>query len=488
LKTPRSWPKTCNDVAAAKMGTAPKTRGSSGAPGARLLVRDALILAVHPEAEAFRGYLLVGPDGRLAKVGRGAAPRRLGAAEVLDAGGRMVAPGFVSAHSHLFQSPLRGIAAERTLFGWLEAIGELLRRAGPEDLYWFCLHGAADFLRNGITSAYDFTYSGALGGGQDSIGAGEAAGGPPPDQEPYEAAQLRAKLDAGIRFVNSVSIVPAGSEEEIRARFARILAAAQDHRDHPCYLKSAISGWVQRAPDISAAHREARFMREFGLINQAHFLESPERVGEQRAKFDWYRKAGALGPGFIFGHFVQTTPAIIAAAAKAGARMCWQPLANGRLGSGLADIPAIRRAGIEVGLGLDDQSCSDRSDPFENMRAGLYGVRARCRDAAVLSVRDMLRMHTMGSAKILGLGDRIGSLEPGKFADFVVVDPRDPDTGPVHDPVATYVLACGLRNLKRVYVGGELAADGSALPGLDEAEIRRQVDRRMARCQRAAGR
>src|SRR5260370_3776685 len=66
----------------------------------------------------------------------------------------------------------------------------------------------------------------------------------------------------------------------------------------------------------------------------------------------------------------------------------------------------------------------------------------------------MLRPHTRGWAGGLGLADRVGSLEPGKYADYLIVDPRMPDTGPLWDPVATYVLACGLRNLKAVYVGG----------------------------------
>lgn len=450
----------------------------------RLLVKSGLIFGGVPGSRPFHGYLLVGPDGRIRRLGRGKAPRGLRAAATLEAEGRFIAPGFVSAHSHLFHSPLRGIASDLTLYGWLGAIGERLRHASPEDLYWFSLHGAVDFLRNGITTAYDFTYSGDLGGGQHSIGAGGAPAHPSPDQERYEEAQLRAKLDAGIRFVNSVSIVPLASEDETHARFARIVAAARHVEGDPFFLKMAISGWVQRAPHRTAAEREAAYMREFGLMNQAHFLESPERIPEQRAKFDWYRRAGALGPDFVFGHFVQTTPKIIRQAAAAGARMCWQPLANGRLGSGVADIPALRAAGIEIGVGLDDQSCSDHSDPFENLRQGLYAIRARYRRADILSARDMLQLHTMGSARILGLGDQVGSLERGKFADFLLVDPRVPDTGPVHDPVGTYVLACGLRNLQGVYVGGRLMAKGPSVTGRDEAVLRREVDARVSRLSR----
>src|SRR5262249_39673039 len=70
-------------------------------------------------------------------------------------------------------------------------------------------------------------------------------------------------------------------------------------------------------------------------------------------------------------------------------------------------------------------------------------------------------LHTMGSAEAPGIADRVGSLEPGKYADFLVVDPRAPDLGPLGDPVASYVLACGLRNLKAVYVGGRcVSRDG----------------------------
>ena len=454
----------------------------------KLLVRNATIISEAPGAEPFRGFLRVGGDGRIADVGPGDPPTGVAPERVIDAGGQFVAPGFISAHSHLFQSPLRGPGHDATLYGWLSAINRINTHSRPDDLYWFCLHGSLDYLRNGITTAYDFTYSGGLGGGQHSVGAGEKSDVAPPDQEPFEKSQIQAKVDSGIRFVDSVSIVPLGSEAEIRQRFERILAFAGQFSGNPRFLKMAISGWVQLAPTKEAAEREARFMRDYGLINQAHFLESPERVEAQQAKFAWYRDSGALGPNFIFAHFVQTTPEIVRQAAASGASMCWQPTSNGRLGSGVADVVAYRAAGMKIGMGLDDQSCTDISDPFQNLRIGLYAIRDLYRNASVLTVRDILRMHTLGSAEILHVDDQVGSLEKGKWADFLLVDPRSPDTGPIHDPVATYVLACGLRNLKQVYVGGELVVDGISLVRQDEHAIRAQVDGRMARLEAIADR
>lgn len=454
----------------------------------KLIVKNAFIITVQPGAKPFAGYFVVGEDGRIADIGPGDPPAGVRAAGTLDAQGRFVAPGFISAHSHLFQSPFRGLGYDSTLYGWLAAINRLNQYSTPEDIYWFCLHGSLDYMRNGITTAYDFTYSGGLGGGQNSIGAGEKSDIPTPDQEPYEKSQIQAKLESGIRFIDSVSIVPLGTEDEIRQRFVRVLDYAKQFSGNPRFLKMAISGWVQRAPAKDAAEREARYMRDFGLINQAHFLESPERVADQQAKFAWYRDAGALGPNFIFGHFIQTTPEIVKEAAAAGASMCWQPTSNGRLASGVADIVAYRAAGMKIGMGLDDQSCTDISDPFQNLRIGLYSIRDLYKSASVLSVKDVLFMHTLGSAEILHVEDRLGSLEKGKWADFLVVDPRSPDTGPIHDPIATYVLACGLRNLKQVYVGGELVADGITLAKQDEPAIRSQIDTRIARLEEIASR
>jgi cytosine/adenosine deaminase-related metal-dependent hydrolase len=248
----------------------------------------------------------------------------------------------------------------------------------------------------------------------------------------------------------------------------------------------AISGGLQRAPTKETAYFEAEVMKKFDVLNQSHFLESPERVPEQQAKFYWYEEAGALGPNFIFGHFIQTNPDILMRAAKAGASMSWQPTSNSRLASGVADIPLYRSFGMKVGVGLDDQSCTDISDPFQNLRIGLALIRTKYKDAQSLHVREMLFLHTRGSAEMLQIDDKVGSLAVGKFADFLIVDPRSPDTGPLHDAVATYVLACGLRNLKQVYVGGKLIADGTKLIGQNEKKIRSEVDTRMERVEALA--
>jgi 5-methylthioadenosine/S-adenosylhomocysteine deaminase len=450
-----------------------------------LLVKNALLITMAPgQDEAFTGYMTV-TDGKITAVEKGEAPAALTADRTLDAGGKFVAPGFLSAHSHLFTSPLRGLGHTETLYGWGRANSRLNKHANADDAYWFALHGSLDFLRNGITTAYDFTLSPAVGG--QAVGVGEVV--PPPTLRPgpFEENQLKAKIDAGLRTVNSISLPRVGTKDEIIARFAKFYRYSADtYGSNPLFLRLAISGGLQRAPTKETAYLEAEIMKKYGVINQSHFLESPERVGEQQSKFYWYEEAGALGPNFIFGHFIQTTPDIVARAAKAGAAMSWQPSSNSRLASGVADIVLYRAFGMKVGVGLDDQSCTDISDPFMNLRIGLALIRTKYKDAKALHVRDMLYLHTLGSAETLQIADKVGSLEKGKYADFLLVDPKSPDTGPLHDPIATYVLACGLRNLKQVYVGGKLVADGTKMLSFDESKVRAEVDTRMSRLEAAA--
>ena len=450
---------------------------ATGGPGEELTVTGGLLLTMAPGSGApVSGWMTVAADGRIRAMGTGPAPATGG--RVLDASGCLVAPGFVSAHSHLFTSGSRGLGTDQGLYGWIDAMTRYTRAADPDDMYWLTLHGALDFLANGITTAYDFTASRlTFSAAADGSGTYGGAVRPPALVE----SQLVAKVDAGIRFVHSIMLDEAWTDGTSAAidQAEQNLAFADGYRDHPGYLGSAISGGVQWALGPELAVAEATVMHRHGLVNQPHFLESPFEVAAQQERFDWYRRAGALGPTLVFGHFIHTTPGIVADAAAAGCAMVWQPASNGRLGSGVADIPAYRAAGMRVGVGLDDQACSDVADPWQNMRFGLYLLRATAKDATVLGVRDMLWLHTMGSAEVLGLADQVGSLQVGKWADFVVVDPRRPDTGPLWDPYGTYVLACSLRNLHQVYVGGRLVSEDGRLVAVDGPAVSKEVHHRL---------
>jgi 5-methylthioadenosine/S-adenosylhomocysteine deaminase len=445
-----------------------------------LVVRNAVLICVsETKPEPFSGWLAVDRKGLITAIEPGEPPGGFSGAVIVDAGGAFVAPGFISAHSHLFTSGSRGLGVDMALYGWVDAMTRYTRHADIEDIYWCALHGALDFLNNGITTAYDFTDS-RLPLAMNALGQRLPSGPLKPLE--HAGAQIRAKVDAGLRFINSVMLNDeVGDEEEVLQRFAETKAFGERFSDTGLYLGTAISGSVQWSTSPATARLEAEAMRRFGVINQPHFLETAQELELQRSKWSLYRDAGAFGPSLIFGHFVQATDAMIAEAGRCGCGMVWQPTSNGRLASGFANIRACVDAGMPVGVGLDDQSCTDTSDPWQNMRFGIYSQRANAKSPDAMGVAEMLKLHTMGSAKVLGIGERVGSLEVGKYADFLVVDPREPDTGPVWDAIGTYVLACGLRNLKAVYVGGKLAASDGKSTNHRAADATRELHARLRR-------
>lgn len=448
-----------------------------------MTVVNGLFLTMADGQDPFTGWMSIGADGRITGIGAGAPPARAGT--VLDATGKIIAPGFVSAHSHLHTSGLRGLAAGETLYPWVRANNEMLIGADAEDMYWCVLHGCLDFIGNGITSAYNFTMNRVLWLYDQTTGRDEPAR---IHSEDFLTRQFDAAADSGLRVLSGIRLDdeafgPAAALDN----FDQMAAAVRDTTPAEAFLGISVYGSVQWSSTPATAALEAETMDRHGIINHAHFVETAENLAAQQAKFDWYAKAGTLGARMLFGHFVHPTDEMIDAVADTGSAVVWQPTSNGRLGSGTADIIRYRDRGIRIGMGLDDQSCTDISDPFQNMRVGMYALRARYNRAAVMMPREVLRMHTLGSAQVLGVADRIGSLEAGKFADFLVVDPAHPDTGPLWDAYAGYVMACGLRNLKQVYVGGRLVSQEGRSLHRHADVVSHELHTRLARAARDRG-
>ena len=444
---------------------------------AKLVVRNAYVFSMaSSEREPFTGYIAVGADGRIVAVGKGEPPASLKAATVWDAKGHWVMPGFISAHSHLWQSAYRGLAADKTLLGWIDELyGKAVTKATAEDLYWFTLEGSLDHLRHGVTSAYNFNY-----------------GGHTPEQAvEFNEQEFRGQMDSGIRFVFGVEpgrVTATYGLEDARQRFKTFLGwvatqqASKDPQTRDRLLSVMINGGTAFTGTSKLALKqavlEAALMKEFDLGNQSHYLEQPETQVEDRKLFQSFTDAGLVTNRIIFGHFIHTDPEIIAATARAGAAMSWNPLSNGRLASGVADIPAYLKAGVRVGMGVDGEASADLADPFENLRAGLYAIRDKYENAGVMSPYDVLRLHTMGSADVLDVADRLGSLEKGKLADFLVIDPGE--YGHVFDPYATLVFVTSQPDLERVYVGGDLKVERGKLMSQDLNRVEHEVNTRVA--------
>lgn len=430
--------------------------GAQAEAPAKLLVKNARLFTMAPgQKEVFTGYLVVDNEGQLIAVAAGEPPAGLLAEQTWDAGGHWILPGFLSAHSHLWQAAFRGLAADKTLPGWINDLYyQKASKAVPEDFYWFTLDGALDHLQHGITTAYNFSFGGTLWGDCKGVEC---------DKFSY-----KAEIDSGIRFVHGFQpdrLNATDTPEVAMARLKLFMDWLGTQPKSSRFLSVMLNGGTSFNETYQQAVSEKAMMDAFHIGNQSHYLEPPDTVAAERAKFKWFEDSRLLGPTLYFGHFIHANDEILTKVAAAHGGMSWNPLSNGRLASGVADIPKYLKMGIRVGMGVDGEASADLADPFENMRTGLYSIRDKYEDATIMSPYRVLYLHTMGSADVMGVKNKLGSLETGKFADFLVVDPKR--FGTVFDPYASLVLVAGERDLERVYVGGELKLDHGKLLGQD---------------------
>jgi cytosine/adenosine deaminase-related metal-dependent hydrolase len=410
----------------------------------RTLLRGGWVVSMAPGQAPFRGDVLV-EGGRIAAVGT--LPPDVDAArfdgEAVDCRDRIVLPGLVDSHRHLWQSALRGIAADWTLGQYFARMrGQLGGRFRPEDLYAGTLLGAVEALDAGITTVVDFSHN--------------------LNSPRHADAGWQALVDAGGRAVfahgasNAQALARDGSPHSDDVRRLRTEVGADD--DARVTLGMAVRG--PEFSTIEAAEADWALARELGIPVTVHVGGGLRGAGGHVAEL---ARRGVLGPDTTFVHCNLLADAELDAIATAGGRAAVSPEVEANMGHGPPATARLRARGIPTGLSAD--VCTNvGGDLFGAMRTALALARGAAHEAALaggealdrvpVTAGEVLAMVTIEGAGAIGQGDRIGSLEPGKQADVVVLRADQPNMAPVSDPVAATVLAAGVREVDAVMVGG----------------------------------
>ncbi|MBX3098906.1 MAG: 8-oxoguanine deaminase [Salinibacterium sp.] len=417
-----------------------------------------------------RGHVVI--DGsRIVAVGEGSAPSELTeGATWIDGTGHLLTPGLVNTHHHLYQWLTRGIAQDSILFDWLVAlypswsrIDAGLVRAGAA--------GAMSVLaRSGCTTVADHHYvfpqgSGDILGGiidagselglrlhvtRGSMDLGESDGGLPPDfaVETTDAA-LQASADAVARYHNP------GFDSMVRVAIA------------PCSPFSVTSDLLREAAVLA---------RDLGVRLHTHGSETVEEEAFCHERFgmgptDYLESLGWLGDDVWMAHCVHLDEHSISKFAATGTGVAHCPSSNARLAAGIAPIVEMLAAGIPVGLGVDGAASNESGQLGTEIRNSLLMNRLRS-GADSITGRDVLRVATMGGARVLGRQDEIGSLEPGKLADLALWRIDDVEHAGIADPLAALTLGA-MPTVAQLIVNGETVVEQGELSRVDQREIAR---------------
>ncbi len=386
----------------------------------------------------------------------------------IDGRGMIAMPGFVNAHLHLWQTALRGIAADWTLdqyFGRI--IGDIVRLYRPEDAEIGNLAGALDQINAGVTTLFDWCHIVNSPEHADAAVDGLLASG------------IRAKFGYGTPMWLFGTREPHPPD----ARRMRAQRLADDKARVTMAL--AIRG-SDFAPGTAEA--DIRLARELGLI--ASFHVACAKHGPRPQPMTDLARQGLLGPDVNLVHANFLGADEFRAAANAGATVAITPEVEMQMGLGLPPTGAARSAGMVVGLGTDVVT-GVGTDMFTQMRFLLQTDRALTNKAyhdqeampphLAFTAADVLRIATVEGARCCGLEDEIGSLAPGKAADLILLRRDDVNLAAARDPVAAVVLHAGVQNVDTVIVDGTiLKRDGRLLHRdlpRDLARLRASSDR-----------
>jgi cytosine/adenosine deaminase-related metal-dependent hydrolase len=424
-----------------------------------LLIAGGTLITMAPTALVMAAGDLLIEDGRIVTVGGQLTPPP--GATVIDARGCLVLPGLVQAHTHLCQTLCRGSADDLPLLEWLQRRVWPYEAALNERAMRACARLAvAELLLGGTTAILDMGTVHETDALIDTVA-----------QTGLRAVMGKAMMDDGLGVPAGLRESTARSLEESDALAARWSGAADGRIGYAYAPRFVLSCTEDLLRQIAARLNAGARVHTHASEQQAEIALVREQRGADNIVY--FHRLGLAGSRLTLAHCVHPTDDELGLLASTQTHVAHCPSSNLKLASGYAPVPEMLARGIPVALGADGAPCNNNLDAFLELRLAALLHKPRV-GAAGMPAQRALELATLGGARALGLGDTIGSLEPGKRADVIVVEPRAPHIAPSPDPVSAIVYAAQSRDVRDVIVDGRVLVRAGRLTeatGLDRDEV-----------------
>ncbi len=413
---------------------------------ADILIKGGTIVTMDKKRRLIENGVVIIKKGKIVFVGgREEIERRHGAEKEIDARGKVLFPGLINAHTHMFQVLLRGLGPDIPLMDWLKkAVWPMAATLSESDVYTGALLGSIENVKSGATSVIDMHYI-----------------------KPLDAV-AKAMDEVGVRGCLARGYYEKNVPEEL----------CEDPNDALKDCERLIKKWhgaangrimIGVAPmDLLSVSKELlvkskEIAEKYNVIYHTHTSNSMEvKVLEE---------LGILGPRYNAVHCTLVSKGGIKGLARSGCHVIHNPVSNMYLGVGVTLIPEMRNAGINVALGTDGPASNNNQDLIEGMKFAACLHKVNKRNPAIITAQDVLEMATINGAKALGLEREIGSIEVGKKADLIIVDMQKPHIAPVHDPVAALVYCANGGDVDTTIIDGKIVMENRQIKTVDEKEI-----------------
>ena len=400
----------------------------------KTLIKNVTVLTVNRNADIYgNGYVLI-EDDRILEAGEGAGPSN--ADDTVDGRGGILMPGMVNAHSHIPMIPFRSMGDDcpdrlRKFLFPLE-----LEAMTPELIYKSARYAACELLLSGVTAVADMYY--------------------------FEDWVARACEEMGMRawvgetIINMETCDAKSTEESLKQGEALLKKWAGHKRIHPMIAPHATNTnppeTLKEAYDLAMAHDAFYMLHVSEMDYEMDFF----RKTYDKTPVEFLYDLGVLGPKTLAAHCIHLTDHDIELLAKTDTRVVHCAGSNTKSGKGVCPVRDLKAAGVTVAVGTDGPSSGNTLDLFTQFRMIPLFQKTKYHDRSIFPAREVVEMGTMGGAYALGAETEIGSIEPGKQADLVLVETESVNMFPIYNPCSALVYSATPSNVDRVWVGGRL--------------------------------
>lgn len=410
----------------------------------KILIRD--ILAVLPEGVKVTSVCI--ENGVIAGVGE--VPVSFRADKTISGSGKLLIPGLVNAHTHVYMTLLRNCADDLTFNDWL--FGRILPledKLTSEDCYWGTLLGILEMISTGTTAFNTMDF--------------------------FMDATARASQEAGIRAVLGRGLV--GGRDNVEGGQLRLNEAfeAMEKWKDAENISFMLAPHAPYTCDDSYQQQCAGEAGRLGCRIHTHIAESRSEVDTIRDNYSCtptalMDSAGLLTDKTVAAHCVYMTDDDIALLARRGVSVVTCPVSNLKLANGVAPVPKMRKAGINVALGTDGTSSNNTLNMFREM--GLLAIlhKGMTGDPQEITAREALDIATINGASALGFTD-VGAIKKGFKADLAILDLDRPNMQPVNDPVAALSYSANGSEVETVLVGGKILMEKNEFTTIDREKV-----------------
>ncbi|WP_072499983.1 8-oxoguanine deaminase [Olsenella phocaeensis] len=442
----------------------------------RLLVRNIeTLVSCDARDSVYEQVNLYCEDGLIRSIG----PAEPEADEVIDGTDMLCYPGLVNAHHHLYQIFSRNLPQVQNmeLFDWLRTLYEIWKNVDADVIGLSTMVGLGELMKNGCTTVFDHNYVFPAGAG-DLMGAQVQAA---------ERVGARMHLSRGSMDLSKKDggLPPDSVVQDVDQILADSVECIQRYHDasFQSMHRVALAPCSPFSVSAELLRQSAILAREYGVRLHTHLCETKDEetyMLESRGirPLAYMEELGWIGPDVWYAHGIHFNADELPLLARTGTGICHCPISNMKLSSGVARIPEMLEMGIPVGLGVDGSASNDGSNLLEELRVAFLLHRLNSSDVAP-SAYQMLKVATMGGALVLGRADEIGSLEPGKCADFFLVDSRRLElVGACVDPSAV-LGTVGLKGaVDLTVVNGEVTVRDGRLTRVDERALADEANKK----------